>query len=92
MFGSVANDEIHADGREEFFHNLDRLMAGQEGNLRIMAPALALRTDQLVQGSGVPRGILAWAHSCHVGNLACGYCRGCIKHYQVNREVYGQAY
>lgn len=92
MFGSVANDANHADGRREFFENLDRLMANQEGALKISAPALDLRTEELVAKSGVPRAILAWAHSCHVGNLACGHCRGCIKHYEVTRDVFGDPY
>lgn len=51
-----------------------------------------MTTAELVRHSGVPREILAWAHSCHTGNLACGQCRGCVKHYQVTKEIYGVAY
>jgi 7-cyano-7-deazaguanine synthase len=26
--------------------------------------------------------VLAWAHSCHISDFACGQCRGCVKHYK----------
>jgi 7-cyano-7-deazaguanine synthase len=92
MTGSVSSDGTHADGRPEFYDAIDRVTAVQEGGIRISAPALDITTAELVRRSGVPREILAWAHSCHTGNLACGQCRGCVKHYQVTKEVYGVAY
>lgn len=90
--GSVSSDGTHADGRPEFYEAMDRMTALQEGGIRISAPALDITTAELVRRSGVPRDILAWAHSCHTGNLACGQCRGCVKHYQVTKEIYGVAY
>jgi len=92
MTGSVSSDGMHADGRPEFYDAMDRVTAVQEGGIRISAPALTMTTAELVRHSGVPREILAWAHSCHTGNLACGQCRGCVKHYQVTKEIYGVAY
>lgn len=92
MTGSVSSDVTHADGRPEFYDAMDRVTAVQEGGIRISAPALEITTTELVRRSGVPREILAWAHSCHTGNLACGQCRGCVKHYQVTKEIYGVAY
>ncbi|QFT48909.1 MULTISPECIES: 7-cyano-7-deazaguanine synthase [unclassified Roseivivax] len=92
MTGSVSSDGTHADGRPEFYDAMDRVTAVQEGGIRISAPALTMTTTELVRHSGVPREILAWAHSCHTGNLACGQCRGCVKHYQVTKEIYGVAY
>ena len=92
MTGSVSSDGTHADGRPEFYDAMDRVTAVQEGGIRISAPALTMTTAELVRHSGVPREILAWAHSCHTGNLACGQCRGCVKHYQVTKEIYGVAY
>lgn len=92
MTGSVSSDGTHADGRPEFYDAMDRVTAVQEGGIRISAPALTMTTAELVRRSGVPREILAWAHSCHTGNLACGQCRGCVKHYQVTKEIYGVAY
>ena len=92
MTGSVSSDGTHADGRPEFYDAMDRVTAVQEGGIRISAPALTMTTAELVLHSGVPREILAWAHSCHTGNLACGQCRGCVKHYQVTKEIYGVAY
>lgn len=92
MTGSVSSDGTHADGRPEFYDAMDKVTAVQEGGIRISAPALTMTTAELVRNSGVPREILAWAHSCHTGNLACGQCRGCVKHYQVTKEIYGAAY
>lgn len=92
MTGSVASDGSHADGRPGFYEAMDHVTAFQEGGIRVSAPALSMTTAELVRASGVPREILAWAHSCHVGNLACGQCRGCVKHYLVTKEVYGAAY
>ena len=92
MTGSVSSDGTHADGRPEFYDAMDRVTAMQEGGIRISAPALTMTTAELVRHSGVPREILAWAHSCHTGNLACGQCRRCVKHYQVTKEIYGVSY
>lgn len=92
MTGSVASDGSHADGRQGFYQAMDAVTSFQEGGIRVTAPALDMTTPELVRQSGVPREILAWAHSCHTGNLACGHCRGCVKHYQVTKDVYGVAY
>lgn len=92
MTGSVASDGSHADGRPGFYQAMDAVTSLQEGGIRVTAPALDMTTPELVRQSGVPREILAWAHSCHTGNLACGNCRGCVKHYQVTKDVYGVAY
>jgi len=92
MVGSVATDGSHADGRPEFFAAVDALMSLQEGGIRITAPALGMTTAELVRASGVPRSVLAWAHSCHVGSLACGTCRGCVKHFKVTEQLFDDAY
>lgn len=92
LVGSVASDAAHADGRAEFYSAIDVLMSLQEGAIRVEAPALGMTTAELVEQSGVPRPLLAWAHSCHIGTLACGACRGCVKHYEVTKQVYGDPY
>ncbi|MGR7997937.1 7-cyano-7-deazaguanine synthase [Xanthobacter sp. ZOL 2024] len=92
MVGSVASDEVHADGRLSFFNSIDCLMQMQEGGIRVTAPAIGLTTSALIKISGIPQSVLAWAHSCHIGNLACGVCRGCVKHYEVTSELTGDAY
>ncbi len=85
--GIVATDRAHADGTPEFVEALSRLMQLQEGGLRVEAPAASLTSEQLVRLSGVPKEILAWAHSCHAANFACGWCRGCVKHVYVMRQL-----
>jgi len=92
LVGSVASDASHADGRPPFYDLLNQLMMFQEGGLRVEAPALALSTVELVRRSGIPRALLAWAHSCHVGSLACGGCRGCVKHFEVTEALFDDAY
>jgi 7-cyano-7-deazaguanine synthase len=92
MLGSVASDGSHADGRLEFYKRIGSLMAMQEGAIRVTAPAIEMSTVELVRRSGAPRELIAWAHSCHTGPLACGACRGCIKHYDVMKDLYGEPY
>lgn len=82
MVGALATDGAHADGRPEFVDAISRLMSLQEGGITVSAPAIGMDAAELVRTSGIPREVLAWAHSCHVGNLACGGCRGCVKHYR----------
>lgn len=81
MIGTLATDGEHADGRSEFIDAISGLMAMQEGGLTVGAPAIGLTAVELVRTSGIPQSVLGWAHSCHTGNLACGQCRGCRKHY-----------
>lgn len=82
MIGALRTDSQHVDGRAEFIDLISQLMSIQEGGLRVRAPAIALSADELVRQSGIPQSVLGWAHSCHRSNLACGQCRGCIKHYE----------
>lgn len=82
MIGALATDGTHADGRPEFVEAMSKVMSLQEGGITVSAPAIGLTAVELVKTSGIPREVLAWAHSCHVANFACGQCRGCVKHYQ----------
>jgi 7-cyano-7-deazaguanine synthase len=87
MIGTLSTDGQHADGLPEFIDRASDLMAMQEGGLTVRAPAIGLTAVELVRTSGVPKSVLAWAHSCHTGVLACGRCRGCVKHYETWREL-----
>jgi len=92
VVGSVKSDGFHADGRPEFYEQLDTLMAGQEGALRVIVPAIDMTSEQLVRASGIPAAILHWTHSCHTDEFACGRCRGCWKHAKVMEQLgYGSA-
>lgn len=87
MVGTVRTDAIHSDGTAAFVEAMDRLLSLQEGRMRIIAPAIELSCAELVRTSRVPMGLLAWAHSCHVSEFACGQCRGCNKHREAMREL-----
>lgn len=91
VLGAVASDGCHADGRPAFFEDMRRILRGQEGNLELETPAILESTAALCRRVAVPFEILAWAHSCHVSEHACGVCRGCRKHRESMRELgYGE--
>lgn len=79
MIGTVKDDDKHADGRTEFLRTMDQLLRIQEFGLHVTAPAAELSTVELIRQSRIPFDVLAWAHSCHAADLACGDCRGCGK-------------
>lgn len=85
--GTVRSDESHLDGTVQFIRNIDELVSYQEGNLRVEAPAIALSTAELIRTARVPPSFLAWAHSCHKANIACGNCRGCNKYVSTYEEL-----
>lgn len=80
MIGTLATDGLHADGRPEFLETMRALFQQQERQIRLLAPASKMDALQLVRRSEVPSQLLAWTHSCHVADYACGTCRGCNKH------------
>lgn len=79
VIGTLSTDDAHADGSPEFVKTLDALLRMQEGNIRLITPALRLDGVALARRSGAPRELMAYAHSCHISNLPCGRCRGCLK-------------
>ncbi len=87
LLGTVKSDGTHKDGTQEFFEAISRLISYQEGGMLVEAPAIDLSTPELVRLSGVSSEYLAWAHSCHVSDVACGSCRGCNKYLEVFREL-----
>jgi 7-cyano-7-deazaguanine synthase len=87
LIGTVASDRFHVDGRPEFVALMADLLRLQEGSIELEAPAAAISSAELVRMSGVPIEILAWSHSCHTSDLACGRCRGCAKHFEVMQEL-----
>jgi 7-cyano-7-deazaguanine synthase len=92
LVGSVKTDSVHKDGTSGFFGTISDLLSMQEGEIKVLVPAIDLTTAELVQKSGVPVEVLSWAHSCHTGNYACGMCRGCAKHYSVMAELGYESY
>lgn len=88
---AVSNDGFHADGRRAFFEAMNHVLELQEGRLVLEVPAIQDTTVSLCRRVCVPLEILAWAHSCHVSDYACGRCRGCNKHRESMRELgYGE--
>jgi 7-cyano-7-deazaguanine synthase len=57
----------------------------------IEVPAISETSVSLCRKVEIPFEILAWSHSCHVADYACGTCRGCLKHRETMRELgYGE--
>jgi len=91
VLGTVSSDKTHADGRLGFFEAMGTLLGFQEGSLAVAVPAIKETSASLCEKSGVPFEVLAWSHSCHISDYACGTCRGCLKHRQTMRELgYGE--
>lgn len=91
VIGAVSSDSSHADGRHEFFEAMGYLLRLQEGGLSLEVPAIKDTTVSLCSRFSVPFEVLAWSHSCHVAEYACGRCRGCQKHRESMRELgYGE--
>jgi 7-cyano-7-deazaguanine synthase len=90
LIGALLTDGFHSDGRADFVEAMSRVLQLQEGGLRVEAPAITMTAAELVARSEIPAEILAWAHSCHVSEFACGSCRGCVKHYETF-EALGRA-
>jgi 7-cyano-7-deazaguanine synthase len=87
LIATVANDSYHTDGSLNFIQLMNNLLQLQEGHMQLLAPAINMSTVELVKRSGIPFSLLAWSHSCHKENIACGQCRGCIKHREVVDEL-----
>lgn len=85
--GALRTDGFHVDGRPEFVKALSELLCMQEGGLELAAPAAAYSAEELIAVSGVPMDVLAWSHSCHKSDYACGHCRGCEKHYRTMKAI-----
>jgi 7-cyano-7-deazaguanine synthase len=87
MIGTLRTDGHHADGTKDFIDRLAGLLASQEGNMRLEAPAIGMYAVELVKTSGIPMSVLAWSHSCHRDEYACGDCGGCRKHYRTMEAI-----
>lgn len=92
LIGCLSTDGRHADGTAEFIAAMNAIFAVQEGTLIVEAPAITLAAVELIQESGIPFEVLAWAHSCHKANEACGECRGCLKHYDTMQALGHEPY
>lgn len=87
LLGTVKSDGTHRDGTLEFVDAMSQLLALQEGNLWVEAPAIALSSIELARLARIPLETLAWAHSCHKADVSCGNCRGCNKYFETFRAL-----
>ncbi|KRF21036.1 hydrolase [Nocardioides sp. Soil797] len=84
LVGTVAGDgDRHADGTQTFYDAMTAVLQSQEGRLSVSAPAIHLAAPALIHESNVTDSTLGWTHSCHVDNLPCGRCPGCVKRAEV---------
>ena len=91
VIGCLKTDH-HADGKKRFVDAMSALLQQQEGAMTLIAPAIEMTAVELIQTAHVPMEVLSWAHSCHIGEYACGLCRGCRKHYETLEQLGEQPY
>lgn len=84
---SVKSDKFHTDGTKKFYNLINETVSFQEGNIKIFCPTLDLYSHELIQYYNVPLELISIAHSCHISNLACGKCSGCLKQLRVKYEI-----
>lgn len=84
---TVKSDSFHKDGTEHFYKLINDLVFYQEGSIEIICPTLEYYSHELATKYNVPKKLLTIAHSCHISNLACGKCSGCIKQLKVRHEL-----
>lgn len=84
---SVKSDEFHKDGTDEFYNLINNLVSYQEGAIKVYCPTLDFYSHELALKYEVPLDLLTIAHSCHISNLACGKCSGCMKQLRVRHEL-----
>jgi 7-cyano-7-deazaguanine synthase len=92
LIGALKTDGFHADSTPQFLTALNATLGIQEGTLQVKAPAIDLTAEELVKESGIAPSLLYWSHSCHLTEYACGFCRGCQKHYLTMEACFGEAF
>jgi len=84
---SVKSDNFHKDGTDKFYKLINKLVSYQEGKINIKCETISYYSHELASKYSVPIELLSIAHSCHVSNIACGKCSGCIKQKKVRYEL-----
>jgi 7-cyano-7-deazaguanine synthase len=84
---SVKSDLFHKDGTKEFYKLINDLTVFQEGNIKIICSTLEYYSHELATSYNVPTELILLAHSCHISNIACGTCSGCLKQIRVKQEL-----
>ncbi|MDQ8014951.1 MAG: 7-cyano-7-deazaguanine synthase [Flavobacterium nitrogenifigens] len=84
---SVKSDGFHRDGTKNFYKLSNELVSYQEGGIQILCPTLEYFSHELVTKFNVPFELLSIAHSCHISNISCGKCSGCLKQLRVRHEI-----
>lgn len=84
---SVKSDSFHKDGTKEFYQYINTLTSFQEGNISIKCGTTELNSHELAQKYNVPMDLILMSHSCHLSNIACGNCSGCLKQIRVRQEL-----
>ncbi|UMB53936.1 7-cyano-7-deazaguanine synthase [Lutibacter sp. A64] len=84
---SVKSDSFHKDGTEEFYKMCNDLSMYQEGGIKIISNTVKYFSHELAVQYNVPKELILLAHSCHMSNIACGKCSGCLKQMRVRQEL-----
>lgn len=86
--GSIKQDgERHRDGTKEFYDKLSNLISYQEGGIIVEMPAAEMDTVDIINRFKIPMHLLLHSHSCHVANIPCLECPGCVKNYSIRKKL-----
>jgi 7-cyano-7-deazaguanine synthase len=84
---TVKSDEFHKDGTKKFYEYINKLVYFQEGEISVKCETNDYYSHELANKYNVPLKLLSIAHSCHISNIACGKCSGCIKQMRIRFEL-----
>lgn len=84
---TVKSDKFHKDGTKQFYEYIDKLVSFQEGEISVKCETYDYYSHELATKYNVPLKLLSIAHSCHISNVACGKCSGCVKQMKVRYEL-----
>ncbi len=85
IYIGLVKGDIYKDCTHQFIEAMNRVFALQERRVKIIAPARNMTTIELLKRSKIPYAYLGITISCHVSDIPCGQCAGCLKSSKAKR-------
>lgn len=81
LIGTISTDKIHPDGTIEFIESINQLLMIDKPKIKVNAPFIMLTSDELLEKTTIPIGLLSIVHSCTISSFPCNECNSCKKYY-----------
>lgn len=81
FIGTILSDNMHPDGTSEFIDKINQLFNLERIKVKVIAPYINLTSENLLNKTKIPLGLLGIVHSCTTSNLPCNKCNSCKKYY-----------